>query len=71
MLSAITAGRLKVAEQIYRQVLAIDTDADSLHLLGMVAYRQGCYPFAVARIEEQSHSAETTAPTTATWGAAL
>ena len=46
------AGRLKKAEQIYRQVLAIDTDADSLHLLGMIAYQQERYSLAVARIEE-------------------
>jgi tetratricopeptide (TPR) repeat protein len=34
------AGRLTEAEQIYRQVLAIDPDnADCLHLLGMVAFQ--------------------------------
>jgi tetratricopeptide (TPR) repeat protein len=46
------AGRLKEAERIYRQVLAIDTDADSLHLLGMIAYQRGHYSLAVAKIEE-------------------
>ena len=36
------AGRLTEAEQIYRQILTIDTQqADSLHLLGMVAYQAG------------------------------
>jgi Tfp pilus assembly protein PilF len=36
------AGRLSEAEQIYRQVLAIDPDnADCLHLLGMVAFQSG------------------------------
>ncbi len=36
------AGRLAEAEQVYRQILAIDPDhADSLHLLGMIADRGG------------------------------
>jgi hypothetical protein len=36
------AGRLLEAEQIYRQVLALDpTNADCLHLLGMAAFQSG------------------------------
>ncbi len=36
------AGRLAVAEQIYRQILAADPDhADALHLLGVVAAQAG------------------------------
>jgi len=36
------AGRLQDAERLYRQVLAIDgRHADSLHLLGVVAYQSG------------------------------
>ena len=36
------AGRLEDAERLYRQVLAIDPrHADSLHLLGVVAYQSG------------------------------
>jgi len=46
------AGQLKEAERTYRQVLAIDTDADSLHLLGMISYQQGHYSLAIAEIEE-------------------
>jgi tetratricopeptide (TPR) repeat protein/2-polyprenyl-3-methyl-5-hydroxy-6-metoxy-1,4-benzoquinol methylase len=35
----LQAGRLNEAERLYRQILAVDPDhADSLHLLGMVAY---------------------------------
>jgi tetratricopeptide (TPR) repeat protein len=45
------AGRLREAERIYRQVLAVDTDADSLHLLGMISYQQGHYSLAIAEIE--------------------
>jgi len=42
------AGRLREAEQLYRQNLAIDPrHADSLHLLGMVAYQARQYEVAV------------------------
>jgi len=35
-------GRLSEAEQIYRQILAVNpSHADSLHLLGMIAYQAG------------------------------
>jgi tetratricopeptide (TPR) repeat protein len=45
------AGRLTEAERIYRQILAIDTHhADSLHLLGMVAYQAGGHEIAVELI---------------------
>ena len=47
------AGRLVEAEQIYRQILAIDAQhADSLHLLGMVAYQAGRHEFAVEMIRK-------------------
>jgi tetratricopeptide (TPR) repeat protein len=47
------AGRLNESEQIYRQILAIDArHADSLHLLGMVAYQAGRHEIAVDRIVE-------------------
>src|SRR5436189_3456511 len=36
------AGRLQAAEQIYRQILAVDPDhVDALHLLGLTASRLG------------------------------
>jgi len=42
------AGRLSEAERLYRQILAVDPDhADSLHLLGMVAYQVGRHDVAV------------------------
>ncbi|MFZ0277398.1 MAG: tetratricopeptide repeat protein [Candidatus Sulfotelmatobacter sp.] len=45
------AGRLAEAEQIYRQILAIDTHhADSLHLLGMIEYQAGRREAAVSMI---------------------
>jgi Tfp pilus assembly protein PilF len=45
------AGRLAEAEQLYRQILAIDAQhADSLHLLGMIAYQAGRHETAVEMI---------------------
>lgn len=45
------AGRLPEAEQIYRQILAIDArQPDSLHLLGMIAYQAGRLDAAVDMI---------------------
>jgi tetratricopeptide (TPR) repeat protein len=42
------AGRLQVAEQIYRQILAAEPNhADALHLLGVVAGQTGQYDVAV------------------------
>jgi Tfp pilus assembly protein PilF len=47
------AGRLTQAERIYRQILAIDPqDADSLHLLGMIAYEAGRCEDAAKMIRE-------------------
>jgi len=47
------AGRLTEADQIYRQILAIDADhADSLHLLGMIAYQGGRHELAVEMIRQ-------------------
>jgi tetratricopeptide (TPR) repeat protein len=45
------AGRLQVAEQIYRQILAVDPNhADSLHLLGVIASQVGKHDVAVEYI---------------------
>ena len=45
------AGRWTEAEQIYRQILAIDTrHADSLHLLGMIEYQGGRHEAAMEMI---------------------
>jgi tetratricopeptide (TPR) repeat protein len=44
-------GRVVEAEQAYREILAIDADhADSLHLLGMIAYQAGDCDTAIERI---------------------
>ena len=47
------AGRLRAAEQIYRQVLAVDPNhaADALHLLGVIAIQVGRYDSAVEHIK--------------------
>jgi len=45
------AGRFSEAEQIYRQILAVDTNhADSLHLLGMIEFQAGNHAAAVRMI---------------------
>src|SRR5271167_4066366 len=45
------AGRLADAEQLYRQILAIDPNhLDSLHLLGVVVYHSGRNEEALALI---------------------
>src|SRR5271165_3539333 len=45
------AGRLTEAEQLYRQILSIDSrQADSLNLLGMIAYQAGRHDAAVEMI---------------------
>jgi tetratricopeptide (TPR) repeat protein len=45
------AGRSAEAEELYKKILAIDPrHADSLHLLGMVAYGAGCHDLAAERI---------------------
>jgi len=42
------AGRLQAAEQIYRQILAVEPNhADALHLLGLVASHRGQHELAV------------------------
>jgi tetratricopeptide (TPR) repeat protein/SAM-dependent methyltransferase len=47
------AGRLREAEQLYRQNLAIDPrHADSLHLLGMIAYQAAQYEVAANLIAQ-------------------
>ena len=46
-----TAGRLQAAEQIYRQILAVEPDqADAWHLLGVVAAHTGRPAMAVEHI---------------------
>src|SRR5579883_151461 len=45
------AGRLEEAEQIYRQILALDPEhADSLHLLGVIATQTGQFDAAIGLI---------------------
>jgi predicted O-linked N-acetylglucosamine transferase (SPINDLY family) len=45
------AGRLDLAEEIYRRVLAADPEhADALHLLGAMAHQRGQHEVAVAAI---------------------
>ena len=45
------AGRLQAAEQIYRQILAVEPNqADALHLLGVIAYQVGKHEVAVEYI---------------------
>jgi len=47
------AGRLQAAEQIYRQILAVEPQhADALHLLGLLAAKAGRHEAAVAYIEQ-------------------
>ena len=45
------AGRLQAAEQIYRQILAVEPNhADALHLLGVIAHQTGKHEVAVETI---------------------
>ena len=45
------AGRLQAAEQIYRQILAVEPNyADAIHLLGVIAYQVGKHGIAVEYI---------------------
>ena len=45
------AGRLQAAEQIYRQILAVDPNqADAIHLLGLIAHQVGKHEIAVEYI---------------------
>ena len=45
------AGRLQAAEQIYRQILAVEPNhADALHLLGVIASQAGKHEVAVEYI---------------------
>jgi tetratricopeptide (TPR) repeat protein len=45
------AGRLQAAEQIYRQILQAEpTQADAIHLLGVIAYQVGKHELAVEYI---------------------
>jgi len=47
------AGRLAEAEQVYRQILAIDPQHfDALHLSGVIAHQNGKYEEAVALMEK-------------------
>ena len=45
------AGRLQAAEQIYRQILAVEPNhADAWHLLGVIAHQVGKHQIAVEYI---------------------
>src|SRR5947209_5295784 len=45
------AGRLQDAEQLYRQILAVEpAHADALHLLGVLAHQVGQHELAVTWI---------------------
>jgi tetratricopeptide (TPR) repeat protein len=45
------AGQLQIAEQVYRQILAVDPNcADALHLLGIVASQVGRHDLAIEYI---------------------
>lgn len=45
------AGNLDAAEQIYRQVLAVEPNhADALHLFGLIAYQRGQFEIAIESI---------------------
>jgi tetratricopeptide (TPR) repeat protein len=47
------AGRLSEAGDIYRQILAADAQhADSLHLLGMIAYAEGRHETAITMVRK-------------------
>jgi tetratricopeptide (TPR) repeat protein len=46
------AGRLQPAEQIYRQIVAVEPNhAEAWHLLGVIAYQRGEHAIAVEHIE--------------------
>jgi tetratricopeptide (TPR) repeat protein len=46
------AGRLQAAEQIYRQILAVEPNqAETIHLLGLIAHQVGKHAIAVEYIE--------------------
>jgi len=47
------AGRLPLAEQVYRQILSVEPQqADALHLLGVLAQQRGEHAVAVERIRQ-------------------
>ncbi len=47
------SGRLQAAEQIYRKILAVEPEhADSLHLLGLIAFQVGKHELAVEYIRQ-------------------
>jgi tetratricopeptide (TPR) repeat protein len=66
------AGRLTEAERIYRQILATDAHhADSLHLLGMIAYQGGSHDAAVEMIRKAIAAGPREAPYHADLGTVL
>jgi Flp pilus assembly protein TadD len=45
------AGRLQAAEQIYRQILAVEPNhAEAVHLLGVIAHQVGKHEIAIQYI---------------------
>lgn len=47
------AGQLPAAEQLYRQILALEPQhVDALHLLGVIAHQQGAHEVAIEYIEQ-------------------
>jgi Flp pilus assembly protein TadD len=52
------AGRLQAAEQIYRQILALQPNhADAWHLLGLIARQAGRHAIAVEYIDVRRQTA--------------
>ena len=62
------AGRLQAAEQIYRQILAVEPNqADALHLLGVIAHQVGKHEVAVEYIRRAIGLKGMRPPSITTW----
>ena len=63
------AGRLQAAEQIYRQILAVEPNhADAIHLLGVIAHQVGKHEVAVEYIGRAIGLKGMRLPSITTWG---
>jgi protein O-GlcNAc transferase len=63
------AGRLQAAEQIYRQILAVEPNhADAWHLLGVIASQVGKHEVAVEYIRRAIRVERDRPPSITTWG---